>query len=50
VNVLVIGLGAGTIPYQMLQTYNNVKITALETSAAMIQITKDYYKRKILKN
>ncbi|MCL5433643.1 MAG: methyltransferase domain-containing protein [Candidatus Marsarchaeota archaeon] len=49
VNVLVIGLGAGTIPYQMLQTYNNVKITALETSAAMIQITKELLQKEDLK-
>ncbi|MGC8649048.1 MAG: spermidine synthase [Candidatus Micrarchaeia archaeon] len=49
VNILLIGLGAGTIPYQMLNLYNNVRITALDTSNAMIEITKKLIPSNILK-
>jgi spermidine synthase len=49
VNILLIGLGAGTIPYQMLNIYSNIRITALDTSDAMIQITKKLIPSNILK-
>ena|GEM_PF-6084008 len=44
-----IGLGAGTIPYQMINVYDNIKVIALDTSNAMIEITKKLIPKNVLK-
>ncbi|MGC8571842.1 MAG: spermidine synthase [Candidatus Micrarchaeia archaeon] len=49
INILIIGLGAGTIPYQMLHVYDNIKIISLETSQTMINITKELIQKEDLK-